>query len=70
MINEILYMETRVFHQFCEKYKVSYSVANKLFKDCLIWKYIEECYGMLHLNGDDYILNDISQILSTKGIKL
>jgi len=70
MINEILYMQTRLFQQFCSRYHMSFLKANILFKDCSIWRYIEECYDTLHMNGDEYILNDIAQILVAKGIAL
>ncbi len=70
MINEILYMEMRLLHQFCMKNNVLSAEANSIFKVYNIWEYIEECYDTLHLNGDEYILNDIEQILFSKGVVL
>lgn len=70
MINETLYMEIRLLQQFCLKYNISSVQANRIFNDCNIWQYIEECYDMLHLSGDEYILNDINQIISAKGVIL
>lgn len=67
MINEVLYMEMRLLQQFCTEYNISSIEANKLFKKYRIWNYIEECYATLHLNGDEYILNDINQIMTAKG---
>nr|WP_288731169.1 DUF3791 domain-containing protein [uncultured Anaerobutyricum sp.] len=60
-------MEMRLLQQFCTEYNISSIEANKLFKKYRIWNYIEECYGTLHLNGDEYILNDINQIMTAKG---
>lgn len=70
MINEVLYMESRLLQQFCYKYKVTALKANRLFKDCGIWQYIEDCYETLHMSGDESILNDISRIISAKGVAL
>ena len=70
MISEVLYMQIRLFQQFCERNKMSSVAANKLFKECAIWKYIEDCYDTLHMSGDEYILGDIQQIIAAKGVKL
>lgn len=70
MINEILYMEMRLLQQFCVKHNIPSISANKLFKEHAIWNYIEDCYNTLHLNGDEYILNDIEQIMAARGVDL
>lgn len=70
MINEVLYMEMRLLQQFCDKYNIVSIEANKFFEKYGIWNYIEECYDTLHLNGDEYILNDINQIMTAKGVAL
>lgn len=70
MINEVLYMESRLLQQFCNKYKMTSIKANRLFKDCGIWQYIEECYDTLHMSGDESIINDISSIIMAKGVAL
>lgn len=70
MINEILYMETRVFRAFCHRMKMTAKKANELFNTYNIWSYIEECYDTLHLSGDECVLDDIEQILATRGAKI
>lgn len=70
MLNELIFFETRIFRMFCEKLRVSPVDANKLFEKYGIWKYIEDTYDMLKLNGDEYAVNDIWEILKVKGIKL
>ena len=59
MINEILFMETRIFREFCTKHNITAETGNKIFTLHKIWNYIESCYDMLHTNGDEFILNDI-----------
>lgn len=70
MLNELIFFETRIFRMFCEKLQVSPVDANKLFEKYGIWKYIEDTYDMLKLNGDECAVNDIWEILKVKGIKL
>ena len=70
MLNEIIFFEARIFRMFCEKLQVSPVDANKLFEKYGIWKYIEDTYDMLKLNGDECAVNDIWEILKVKGIKL
>lgn len=70
MLNELIFFEARIFRMFCEKLQVSPVNANKLFEKYGIWKYIEDTYDMLKLNGDECAVNDIWEILKVKGIKL
>ena len=70
MLNELIFFEARLFRMFCEKLQVSPVDANKLFEKYGIWKYIEDTYDMLKLNGDECAVNDIWKILKVKGIKL
>lgn len=70
MLNELIFFEARIFRMFCEKLQVSPVDANKLFEKYGIWKYIEDTYDMLKLNGDECAVNDIWEILKMKGIKL
>ena len=70
MINEILFMETRIFREFCQKYKLSAVRGNHLFNVYRVWNYIETCYDILHTSGDEYILEDISNMLKVKGAAL
>ena len=70
MLNELIFFEARIFRMFCEKLQVSPVDANKLFEKYGIRKYIEDTYDMLKLNGDEYAVNDIWEILKVKGIKL
>ena len=70
MINEVLFMEVRLLRQFCEEHGLSMASANSLFDAHGIWHYIEECYDVLHMSGDEYILGDIDGILAAKGAVL
>lgn len=70
MINEILFMEIRLFRMFHEKHHLSMKEVSLLFEQFGIWNYIESCYEALHVSGDECALNDIEQILNSKGVQL
>lgn len=67
MINEILYMEIRLLGAFSERYKLTRAAANRIFTKYSIWQYIESCYDVFHISGDDYDLDDICNVLKRKG---
>ena len=70
MIDEVLFMETRLFRQFAEKFHIDHIEANALFDRYKIWDYIERCYDYFHICGDDYILDDITEVLQAKGAEI
>lgn len=70
MLNEVLFFQTRIFRMFCLEVKVSPTEADVLFNKYEIWKYLEEAYDVLHLNGDENALNDVLDILKVKGAEL
>lgn len=67
MINEILYMETRIFSEFYKRKSISAREANKLFNMYDIWGFIESCYDYLHLGSDELVLEDIQKIMNNQG---
>ena len=70
MLNETLYMQTRLFRLFCNQNKIESKRANDLFLKYKIWDYIDKCYGLLHLGSDESVLDDINKILSRNGVAL
>ena len=67
MIDEVLYMEMRLFSEFCKRTALSPKEANQLFNRFQIWEYIESCYETLHTEGDELILDDIKLFLNKNG---
>lgn len=67
MLNEVLFMEVRLIRDFCVKHNLTIKRANEIFEEKNIWKYIEDCYASLHTSGDEYILNDIEEVLKLRG---
>ena len=67
LLDEVLYMEVRVFREFLKRFRMKAADAYVLFDKNGIWNYIESCYDVLHMSGDELVLNDIQQILQRNG---
>ena len=70
MLDEMLFFEMRIFKMFCDKARVSSFEGNKLFDRYGIWKYIEDTYDIMHLNGDESALLDVFEVLKAKGANI
>ena len=40
------------------------------FKEADVLGYIEKCYGIFHCEGDEAVLEDITEFLQRKGIEI
>ena len=67
LLDEVIYMQVRVFREFLNRYKMKAADAYQLFEKNDIWGYIESCYEVLHMSGDESVLNDIQRILKRNG---
>ena len=56
-----------MFREFLNRYKMKAADAYQLFEKNDIWGYIESCYEVLHMSGDETVLNDIQRILKRNG---
>jgi hypothetical protein len=66
-LNEILFMQLRLFRQFCVEQGLSTKDGESLWTECGVWDYIQDNYSYLHTNGDKYILSHITDDLCTMG---
>ena len=70
MLDEILFFQTRIVRIFCMEAKISPIKGDELFSKYRIWDYLKDAYDVLHLNGDEYALNEVMEILKAKGANL
>ena len=70
MLDEILFFQTRIFRMFCMEVKISPVEGDELFSKYGIWDYLKDAYDVLHLNSDEYALNDVMEILKAKDAKI
>lgn len=46
--------------------KLSGKEVSSLFSSYGVWEYIYDCFEALHTTGEQYIINDIDQYISTR----
>ena len=68
MIDEVLYMQVRLFRMFCERAGLTARQGNDVFNRGGVWDFISDCYGYLHLSGDEAALTDVRARLDHAGV--
>lgn len=68
--SQILFMQTRLLRLASEKWNTSIIKVNDVFAKYNILKFIEECFGEFHMEGDDAVLYDIEVLLQNKGVDI
>ena len=67
---EITFMQTRLIRLASEEWNLPIDKIIELFKSVDVLGYIEKCYGIFHCEGDEAILDDITEFLEEKGMKI
>lgn len=64
---QIIYMQARILRLAAEKWNKSIESVSELFVKYGVLQYIEECFGIFHVEGDETILEDIAAYLESRG---
>ena len=67
---EITFMQTRLIRLASEEWHLSIEQIIDMFKKADVLGYIEKGYGIFHCEGDEAVLEDITEFLDRKGIKI
>ena len=67
---EITFMQIRLIRLASEEWNLSVDEVVELFKRADVFGYIETGYGIFHCEGDEAILEDITEFIEGKGITL
>ena len=65
---EIIFMQTRLIRLAAQMWKIPIERIIKLFKKADVLDYIESGYGIFHCEGDEAVLEDVSEYLERKGV--
>ena len=60
---EITFMQTRLIRLASEEWHLPVEQIIHLFKEADVLGYIEKCYGIFHCEGDEAVLEDITEFL-------
>ena len=61
-------MQTRLIRLAAQMWKVPTENIINLFKKADVLDYIEAGYGIFHCEGDEAVLEDVSEYLERKGV--
>lgn len=65
---QILYMQTRIIRLASEKWNMPIEKIAELFAEYDVLQYIEDGFGIFHVEGDMAVLEDIAAYLQNKGV--
>lgn len=68
--SEITFMQTRLIRLASEEWHLPVDKIIDLFKKADVLGYIETAYGIFHCEGDEAVLEDITEFLERKGLKV
>ncbi len=64
---QILFMQIRILRKASERFGLSLKETAELFKKFGVLKYIRECFGIFHVEGDEAVFEDVKSYLKLKG---
>lgn len=67
---QITYMQARIVRLAAEEWNMSIKDIGSLFERFKVLQFIRECFGILHMEGDYAVLDDIVEYLDNKGVKI
>lgn len=67
---QMIYMQTRIMRLASEEWRQSIEAIADLFMRHNVLQYIEDCFGIFHVEGDEAVLEDIVIYLKNRGVDL
>ena len=64
---QIIYMQTRIIRLASEHWDTSMKDVVEMFSHFEVLQYIENCFGIFHTEGDEAILEDVTEYMRNKG---
>lgn len=64
---QIIYMQARIIRLASEKWNMPIEKLTETFTKYKVLQYIEKCFGVFHVQGDEAVLEDIENYLKIKG---
>lgn len=65
---QIIYMQTRIIRLASEEWSKPVEIIARLFVKYDVLQYIEECFDIFHVEGDQAVLEDVTTYLKNKGV--
>lgn len=63
---QIIYMQTRIARIASEEWGMSLKNVADLFTKFDVFSYIEQCFGIFHVEGDEAIVDDVEKYIKRR----
>ena len=67
---QITHMQMRIARLATEKWGLSIAEVGRLFDEYQVFAYIQDCFGIFHVEGDEAVWEDIVPYLKKRGLRL
>lgn len=67
---QIIYMQTRMVRMASEEWEMSLKNVIDLFSKYAVLGYIERCFGIFHVEGDEAIFEDVKNYLPERQLQM
>lgn len=67
---QIIYMQARIIRLASEEWNEPVEKITELFVKHSVLQYIEQCFDIFHLEGDEAVLEDVTSYLDKRGCKI
>ena len=67
---QILFMQIRILRMMAEKYGLTLKQAAQIFAAYNVLPFIREGFGILHVEGDEAVFEEVKDFLKSKGASL
>ena len=64
---QITFMQARLARIASQRWKLSIAEVARIFDQYQVFRHIENCYGLYHVEGDEAIWEDLQPYLRAKG---
>lgn len=68
--SEIVFMQVRLLRLAPEEWNTTIQKVSRMFEKYGILKFIEDCYGVFHTEGDEAVFDEINAVLDHKGVDI
>jgi predicted glycosyltransferase len=70
LLDEVLFMQLRLFRMFIQRTGMTSSDANALWKAHDVWSFISEFYDMFHTEGDEAVYDNVLEYLHAREVSV
>lgn len=64
---QISFMQARIARMFSERMGIPVAEGTKIFDQNDVFKFIRDCFGIFHTEGDEAVYNEVIVLLKNRG---